>query len=132
MIKNKILLIVFSLTCIAAQKHPETFRSDLIAMKDELALAKKKLLQQQAYIESLEVQIARNEIDLIQKEIGQVNKHEAAKKMLSHDEWLAFFYQQREILDHIIRNQPICRLEAQSVLDQILILITQISDQSLE
>jgi hypothetical protein len=129
---KRIFFISLFLASCSAQKCPDACRSDLISMKDELALAQKKLLQQQAYVESLEEQIARNEIELIKKEISQVNKQESAKKMLSHDEWLAFFYQQREILDHIIRYHPTCRLEAQGALDAILTLITQISDQSIE
>jgi hypothetical protein len=55
-----------------------------------------------------------------------------ATQMLSHDEWLAFFYQQRETLDRIIKNTPACCSEAQKVLDEILILITQLGDQSSE
>lgn len=107
-------------------------RSQLLDMKDELALAQKQLQQQRAYVENLEEKIARDEIALIHKEIGQIKRNQVATQMLSPDEWLAFFYQQRETLDRIIKNTPACRSEAQKVLDEILILITQLGDESNE
>jgi len=120
------------LTGYAAQRCPEAYRNELAEMKKELALAQKKLLRQKAYVQQLEEEIARNEIALIQKEINQIDKHEIAKQILSQEQWLSFFYQQRETLNRIIRNNPTCRLEAQEVLDKILTLITQISDQVYE
>ncbi len=129
---RKVFLICLLLTGCAAQKCPEAYRNEISEMKQELVLAQKKLMKQQTFVEQLEEEIARNEIELIQKEISQVNKQEAAKQLLSHEQWLAFFYQQREILNQIIHNNPTCRLVAQEVLDQILTLITQLSDQAYE
>lgn len=115
-----------------AQKYPVLSSRELSEMKQELVLAQKKLSQQKAYIERLEEEIARNEIAMIQKEIVQVNKHETAKQMLNHEQWLSFFYQQRETLNQIIQSHPACSGEAQEVLDQILTLITQLGDQDNE
>jgi hypothetical protein len=129
---TRLFLVFCLLIGCAAQRYSASSRSQIIDMKDELAMAQKKLLQQRAYVESLEEKIAKNEIALIQKEISQIQMHETAKKMLSPEEWLAFFYQQRETLNHIIKSCPACRSEAQEVLDQILTLITQLSDQAIE
>jgi hypothetical protein len=126
---REVLSICLILIACSAQQYPETYRNTLSEMKRELANAQKKLLKQKAYVEQLEEEIARYEIELIQREISQVNKHEAAMQMLSQEQWLIFFYQQRETLNQIIRNHPACRLEAQAVLDQILILITKLGDQ---
>jgi hypothetical protein len=129
--KNSLFILLFVLS-VAAQKYPETCRKELNDMKQELNVAKKKLLQQKAFVEHLEEETARLEIELIQSEINQVNQQEVAKQMLSNEQWLMFFYQQRETLNRIIRNNPTCRLEAQAVLDQILTLITRLSDQTVE
>jgi predicted RNase H-like nuclease (RuvC/YqgF family) len=104
-----------------------TNRRDLGDLKNELAQAQKKLEQQKIHIASLEEEIARLEIEKIQKELNQISKQEA-KKSLAHDQWLALFSHQRDILDKIIRSTPTYRSEAQAVLDQILTLITQLSD----
>jgi len=107
-------------------------QDNLNTMKGELVRAQQKLQKQQVFVMSLEEQIARYEIAMIQKEINQINIQEVAKKILSHDARVAFFAQQRETLDHIIRSYPACRIEAQVVLDRILTMITQLSDQSWE
>lgn len=125
-------LVFLLLSGCAAQKCPQPCWKEISEMKQELALAQNKLQTQRTYITQLEEEIARQEIAVIQKEIGQVNKQEAAKQMLTHEEWLGFFYHQREILNEIIRSDLSCRSDAQEVLDQILILITQLSDQAFE
>ena len=114
-------------TC-AAQKWSGQGSNALAEMKKELVIAQKKLQKQQTYVEQLEEEIAHLEIAIIQKELAQVNKEESSLLTLSHEQWLALFGQQREILGQIIRNNPACREEAQKVLDQILCLITLISD----
>jgi len=96
-------------------------------MKEELIHAQHKLQKQKIYVNQLEEEIAFHEIELIQKEIGRVNQQEVSRQLLSHEQWLSFFFQQREILNQIIRDHPTCRLSAQEVLDQILTLITQLS-----
>lgn len=125
---RKIVLLSLLFLCCGAKKPSEECRNGLVEMKKELAQAQKKLQQQQAYVERLEEEIARCEIVLIQQEISHVNKYENAKQILSDDETLAFFRQQRETLNRIIWNNPSCRREAQTVLDEILTLITQLGD----
>lgn len=107
--------------CSAKSHH------SLLEMKEELIHAQHKLQKQKIYVNQLEEEIAFHEIELIQKEIGRVNQQEVSRQLLSHEQWLSFFFQQREILNQIIRDHPTCRLSAQEVLDQILTLITQLS-----
>lgn len=121
----QILSLAFFLATCVSQKYPE--ENFLGEMKRELAIAYNKLAKQKSYIDQLEEAIARHEIELIQKEIGTVDRK--STQLLSDEQWLAFFYQQRETLSQIIRDNRACRKEAQAVLDQILTLITQLSDQ---
>lgn len=98
-------------------------------MKEEYARAQKKLEKEQAYVYQLEKEIATLEIEQIQKEISQLIKESVVTHELTHEQRLALFCHQREILGGIIRNHPACRHHAQEVLDQILSLITQLSNE---
>lgn len=120
-------LLCLFLLC-GAQKYPHLSSRAIEAMKHELLSAQKKLAQQQAYIAQLEEEIAWQEIASIQWEIDQVNQTRKSQLSLSHQEWLALFQQQREVLGKIIRSYPACRLKAQEVLDEILLLTTELSD----
>ena len=104
----------------------------LLASKKGLAKAKKELQRQHDYVHNLEEQIAFKEIEEIQKEIAKVNRHEVAQTNLTHEQWLDFFYQQRKVLNRIIHHHPSCRTHAQKVLDEILTLITELSDAALD
>lgn len=112
---------------------PKTYsiqnKRGLIEMKQEHAHAQKKLERQRAYVDQLEKEIATLEIEQIQEEISQLNKESVTTHELTHEQSLALFCHQREILGGIIRNHPACRVHAQEVLDQILSLITQISNE---
>ncbi len=121
--KKALLLALLVLTCAATRQD-----SHLSEMKEELKSAQKKLVQQKAHVEHLQEEIARHEIALIQKEIALVDT--VALQILSEDEWFTFFKQQREILNRIIRSNLSCSAHAQEVLDKILTLITQVSDQT--
>lgn len=99
-------------------------------LKRELDEANKEVQRHTERVRQLEEAIARKEISRIQQEVNEVKKSDPGKLFLSTKESLAFFYQQREILGRIIRKYPTCRNEAQEVLDQILTLITEISDAS--
>src|SRR5262245_54229693 len=125
---RKVLIVCLILSGCAAQKCPEACQDDISEMKQERALAQKKLIKQKDYVEKLQEEIARKEIALIRKEISQADQHDLAKRILSHER----FYQQREVLNQIIRDNPTCRAEAQEVLDKILTLITQLSEQAYE
>lgn len=125
----QLLSLAFFLATFVSQKCPE--ENFLAEMKRELATAYNKLAKQKTYIDQLEEAIARHEIELIQKEVQTLDRQATIKQFLSDEQWLAFFYQQRETLSQIIRDNRACRKEAQAVLDQILTLITQLSDQVL-
>lgn len=125
--KARPLLLILCLLC-SAVGHSHNSHQVLAEMKKELAQAQKKLIHQKAYVEQLEQEIAHKEIERIQKELEDVNREEMIQQTLSHEQWFSFFDQQREILGQIIRNHPKWRSEALAVLDQILELITELSD----
>lgn len=97
-------------------------------LKRELAIAQKEWAQAQARVAQLEEAIAQKEIQRIQEQIAKLEEGQLAALLHSRDQRLAFFYDQRETLSAIIRNHPMCALQAQAVLDQILTLITNLSD----
>ncbi len=55
-----------------------------------------------------------------------------AKLLYSREQYLSFFSDQRETLAAIIHNHPVCATHPQAVLDQILTLITHISDEGVD
>ncbi len=72
-------------------------------------------------IVALEIEIAKQEIASIRQLVEKFDQ----KKNINLS---APFSTQREKLASIIQNTPQCAVEAQGVLDQILALITQLSD----
>lgn len=125
---KKILLFSLFLSSCTAHTFSEKYSGELTQMKQDIVKAKKTLERQQAYVDNLEDKLARHEINLIKKEIRDMDKKEIAKELLTPEQWSAFFFPQREILSQIIHDKPGCRAEAQELLDQILTLITQLSD----
>ncbi|MCH9626958.1 MAG: hypothetical protein S4CHLAM2_05900 [Chlamydiales bacterium] len=119
-----ILVLVF--TCSARPPH---CISDL---KRELCKAQKELATAESRVRKLEEAIAYQEIQQIEDEIKQVKATDAAMLLQSRELRLAFFSAQRETLATIIHDHPVCAVKAQAVLDQILTLITHVSDAMID
>lgn len=133
--KRRVFLPIVMLAAgcmLCGAKGSMSSRRGLGELKRELAQAQKELSRTQTRINQLEEAIAQKEIQRIQEQIGKIEMQELTKLLQSREERLAFFSDQRETLSTIIRNHPICALEAQAVLDQILTLITHISDEAID
>lgn len=102
--------------------------SSLNSLKKELDRAHKTLSETKKKVMRLEESIARREIARIRGEISQLENRITAS---NRAQYLSYFAEQREILSQIILRQQECALEAQSVLDLILMFITQLSDGSI-
>lgn len=90
----------------------------LTDLKKELTHAKKELTRLQSRVLLLEETIAQKEIQRIEEEIANGS--------------FLDFSSQRELLTSIIDQHPSCAFQAQIVLNQILMLITQMSDKDLD
>lgn len=124
-----IMLLVGLGLCAA---RPVSTRCGLNELKRELTLAQRELSQAQARVSQLEEAIAQKEIQRIQDQISKLEEGQLAALLHSREQRLAFFSDQRETLSAIIRKHPICAIQAQAVLDQILTLITHISDEIID
>lgn len=119
-----ILSLIFCFTTTLAFARD----SSLNSLKKELDRAQKTLSETKKKVMQLEESIARREIDRIRGEISEIEK---AITPLNRAQYLSYFAEQREILSEIILRHQVCALDAQEVLDHILIFITQLSDDSL-
>lgn len=116
------------------EMHEETKlkKQSLSKLKRDLVKAQRDLIMAQNRVKKLEEAVAHEEIKQIEKELGRVDLEKLSKLFHSREGRLAFFADQRETLATIIHNHPACAYEAQNVLDQILILITHISDEAMD
>ncbi|MCC5831847.1 MAG: hypothetical protein JJU12_02245 [Chlamydiales bacterium] len=97
-------------------------------LKRELASAQKELVQAQDRVSQLEEAVAQKEIQRIRDQVAKLEEGQLAAILHSREQRLSFFHDQRETLSTIIRSYPTCALQAQAVLDQILTMITHLSD----
>ncbi len=121
---RQFILFIFVLVFTCSARPPHSV-SDL---KRELDKAQKELSVAQKRVKKLEEAIAYQEIQQIEDEIKKVDAADAATLLQSRELRLAFFSTQRETLATIIHDHPVCAVKAQAVLDQILTLITHVSD----
>jgi len=124
-----IMLAVWLTSCAA---KPVSYRSGLTELKRELNHAQIELSNAQSRVMKLEEAIAQKEIKRIEEQIGKIGEGEMIALLHSREQRLAFFSDQRETLSTIIHNHPVCAIRAQDVLDQILTLITHISDEVID
>lgn len=122
------LIIAIGLTSCAA-KAPVSYKHGLTELKHDLSKAEKELSVAQKRVMKLEEAIALHEIRRIENEIGKIAAEEMAELLRTRKQRLAFFSNQRETLATIIHKYPECAFQAQAVLDEILTLITHISDE---
>lgn len=107
-------------------------QKNLAGLSMDLESAKSNLQNAYQKVVLLEEAIAKNEIERIAKEIEQIEKLGSQTSLLTREQRLAFFHEQREVLGKIINNHTACSERAQTVLDHILTLITNFSDSSTE
>ncbi len=122
---RKVLLIAVWVVACSASTH----KQGLTGLKRELSQAQRELSMAQMRVLELEEAIAYQEVARIEHQIQKIVTEETTKLLHSREERLAFFHDQRETLVNVIRSYPTCAPRAQEVLDQILTLITQVSDE---
>ncbi len=115
--------IVFPFALSACGGSFEAGHAATNALEERLQWARKKEEELRQQVMNLEIALARQEICHIRQEVDLVC-HET--NVDSTDPQLK---KQREKLTSIIQNTPSCAPEAQEVLDQILALITQRSNE---
>lgn len=121
-------IIIFSLAFIVGLTSFGC-KGSLSSLKRDLKRAQKELHETQARIKQLQEAIAFQEIERIKGEIEKIEPKQLAQTLLTHEQCMNFFSEQREKLVTIIHCHPGCAARAQELLDQILTLITQISDE---
>lgn len=126
---NFLILLLPSLLAFTSHKSE---KQTITSLKQQLRSAHSELVQVQARIEKLEEAIAQKEIVRIREEVAKVQEKEIIKQLQSPEDRLELFNEQRGVLVWIICSFPTFAVEAQSVLDEILCLITQIGDQTEE
>ena len=96
----------------------------------ELTKAKKELVKAEKRVHLLEEKLARSQIREIEKALHASRREEASLvEQVTCDSVYALFHDERTLLAEIIQKVPSCSEEAQKVLDEILTLITALSDQ---
>lgn len=91
-------------------------------LETRLVEAKKRKIELEKKVSQLETALAKSEIARIQKQIVLFDLTQTSFEKNNQ------FAAEREKLVAIIQNNPFCAEEAQKVLDQILSLITQLSN----
>lgn len=99
---------------------PAYARDSLSEMKRDLRHAEKELQIAQSRVLHLRESIARKEIARLQHEIKEFRGTE--------EERLDFYEQSRHSISSIMNEVPNCLDEAQKVLDQILVKITELKE----
>ena len=102
-----------------------SFNHALPELKHSLDHAQKELAVAAEKVKQLELEIALAEIKQIEQDVQEIVAEEVVDRM----DVLDAFSDHRETLSSIIHNHPICAMEAQFVMDQILTLITHIRDE---
>ncbi len=115
------------LLIVGAHAHA-SLRGGLPELKRDLSHAQTELTHAQSRVLRLEEAIAEKEVQRIREQLEKIEEGQLAALLHSQEEVLAYFYDQRETLSTIIRSHPTCSHHAQEVMDQILTLITHLSD----
>jgi len=100
---------------------PLAVHHSIIEMKSDLQLAENELQVAHSKILHLKEAIARKEISRIQKEVETFDGND--------EERLDFLDLSRKNIASIMSEVPSCIIEAQSVLDEILIAITDLKER---
>jgi hypothetical protein len=98
-------------------------------LQGELKRANKELKQVESRVRHLQEKLAAQQIKFIQREIELFKGQIDALDLASEEKTLSLFHEERALLAEIIQKVPMHALEAQHVLDQILSLITLLSDK---
>lgn len=106
--------------CVSNERLPKS----ITILEKKLQDEKTRQSDSERKIMSLQIAIARQEIALIQEEISMMNESPSLLQEKEH------FALEREKLVEIIQNNPSCASDAQNVLDQILALITRLSNET--
>lgn len=130
-----LLILLFLTSCVLLQTSDE-FTQVLppTKQKQKIALLEKKLQRAEKEQKKVEEEVGRlsnavkeAQIALIQKQIEDYRK--AHPQKLDPEEVVSFFLKEREILHGMVLDGPsFTAFEAQKVLDQLLEMITELSD----
>lgn len=103
--------------------------NDANELKNELKKASKELKQVELKVHQLQEKLAFQQIKVIQRELEYFKDEIDKIEVVSEEKMHALFHQERALLAEIIKKIPPCASEAQNVLDQILSVITLLSDK---
>lgn len=105
-----------------------THDNDSCELQSELKKANKELAQVETKIHQLQERLAIQQIKVIQKEFDKSKEKLRSSDFASEEKTHSLFHEERLLLAEIIEKVPSCAHDAQHVLDQILSLITLLSD----
>lgn len=103
----------------------------LIDLKADLRHAERQQEVLAQHITGLKEEIARREMTSIRLQLGQARTCLEVKKDAPKPQELAYFIQQRAVLNHIIDTLPGCRSEAEQLHEELLSFITDLDNAKL-